>query len=312
MAPGSTEVHAHVDQGAQPSMSTETRRLDTIELEQRVKRMYQEVALAPDNEFHFEIGRPLAERLGYPTDELDHIPSAAVESFAGVGYFLDLAAIAAGESVLDLGSGSGTDSFLAALAAGPDGRVIGIDMTEEQLIKARDLAVEGGLGNVDFRVGYIEQPPVDDGTMDCVISNGVINLAPRQARGVRGSRWGPAHWRTPGAGRHRHGDPASRWGHVRRLALGRVHRRSDAAERLPRGDRGGELRDRGLAREPGVPVRVRAGRQRDAEVRRHEHLAARAPHVTALAALKADQARIWGSASWQQMAERRSFRYTTS
>jgi arsenite methyltransferase len=143
MAPGSTEVHAHVDQGAQRSMSTETRRLDTIELEQRVKRMYQEVALEPDNEFHFETGRPLAERLGYPTDELDRIPSAAVESFAGVGYFLDLAAIAAGEAVLDLGSGSGTDSFLAALAAGPDGRVIGIDMTEEQLINGRGLAVEG-------------------------------------------------------------------------------------------------------------------------------------------------------------------------
>ena len=73
-------------------MTTETRQLDTTELEQRVKRMYQEVALEPEHEFHFETGRPLAERLGYSTDDLDAIPAAAVELFAGVGYFLDLAA----------------------------------------------------------------------------------------------------------------------------------------------------------------------------------------------------------------------------
>jgi arsenite methyltransferase len=156
-------------------MTIETHRLDTTDLEQRVKRMYQEVALEPGNEFHFETGRPLAERLGYPADELDRIPAAAIESFAGVGYFLDLAAPAADEVVLDLGSGSGTDSFLAALRAR---RVIGIDMTDEQLTKAGRLAQEAGLGNVEFRRGYIEQPPVDEGTVDCVISNGVINLSP--------------------------------------------------------------------------------------------------------------------------------------
>ncbi len=161
-----------------PSMTTETRQLDTTELEQRVKRMYEEVALEPEREFHFETGRPLAERLGYPADDLDRIPAAAIDSFAGVGYFLDLAAIQPGEAVLDLGSGSGTDSFLAALAGGPNGRVIGIDMTEEQLDKARRLAVEGGFGNVDFRVGYIERPPVEPEGFDCVISNGVINLSP--------------------------------------------------------------------------------------------------------------------------------------
>lgn len=159
-------------------MTTETRQLDTSELEQRVKRMYEEVALEPEREFHFETGRPLAERLGYPAADLDPIPAAAIDSFAGVGYFLDLAAIEAGEAVLDLGSGSGTDSFLAAVAAGLDGRVVGIDMTEQQLAKARRLAVEGGFGNVDFRVGYIERPPVEPGAYDCVISNGVINLSP--------------------------------------------------------------------------------------------------------------------------------------
>jgi arsenite methyltransferase len=151
-------------------MTTETRQLDTSELEQRVQRMYEQVAL--------ETGRPLAERLGYPAADLDRIPAAAIDSFAGVGYFLDLAAIQPGEAVLDLGSGSGTDSFLAALAGASNGRVVGIDMTEQQLAKARRLAVEGGFGNVDFRVGYIERPPIEPGAFDCVISNGVINLSP--------------------------------------------------------------------------------------------------------------------------------------
>jgi arsenite methyltransferase len=159
-------------------MTTETRQLNTTELEQRVKRMYEEVALEPEREFHFETGRPLAERLGYAAEDLDRIPATAIDSFAGVGYFLDLAAIRAGETVLDLGSGSGTDSFLAALAAGPDGRVVGIDMTDAQLAKADQLARDDGFANVEFRAGHIEQPPVDDRTFDCVISNGVINLSP--------------------------------------------------------------------------------------------------------------------------------------
>jgi arsenite methyltransferase len=159
-------------------MSTTTNQLDTGELEERVKRMYEEVALEPAREFHFETGRQLAERLGYPTADLDRIPAGAIESFAGVGYFLDFAAIAAGDSVLDLGSGSGMDSFLAALAAGPSGRVIGVDMTDEQLAKAERLARQDGFTNVEFRPGYIERPPVEDATVDCVISNGVINLSP--------------------------------------------------------------------------------------------------------------------------------------
>jgi arsenite methyltransferase len=159
-------------------MNTTERQLDTTDLAERVKGMYQEVALHPDHEFHFETGRPLAERLGYPAADLDRIPAAAIDSFAGVGYFLDLAAIAPGESVLDLGSGSGTDSFLAALAAGRTGSVIGIDMTAEQLTKAIDLAADAGMANVEFRKGQIESPAVDPGSVDCVISNGVINLSP--------------------------------------------------------------------------------------------------------------------------------------
>jgi arsenite methyltransferase len=156
-------------------MSMSTGHLDTADLEARVKGMYEQVATDPQQQFHFETGRSLAERLGYPSAELDCIPAAAIDSFAGVGYFLDLAALTEGETVLDLGSGSGMDSFLAALAVGPPGTVIGVDMTPAQLAKAGALAA--GWGNVTFRKGYIEQPPVQAGSIDCVISNGVINLA---------------------------------------------------------------------------------------------------------------------------------------
>jgi arsenite methyltransferase len=154
-----------------------TQALDTADLTRRVKDMYEEVALHPEREFHFETGRPLAERLGYPAADLDRIPAGAIDSFAGVGYFMDLAAIEPGDVVLDLGSGSGTDALLAALAA-EDGRVVGVDMTDEQLAKARRLAEEAGVGNAEFRRGMIEEPPVEAGSVDCVISNGVINLSP--------------------------------------------------------------------------------------------------------------------------------------
>jgi arsenite methyltransferase len=156
---------------------TTARRLDTTDLEERVKDMYREVAEEPHKDFHFETGRPLAERLGYPPADLDRIPAAAIDSFAGVGYYFDLAAIRDGETVLDLGSGSGTDSFIASLHAGPGGRVIGVDMTDAQLDKATALAREGGVLGVEFRKGYIESPPVEPGSVDCVISNGVINLS---------------------------------------------------------------------------------------------------------------------------------------
>jgi arsenite methyltransferase len=157
---------------------TDQRALDTQELEDRVKRMYEEVALEPEREFHFETGRPLAERLGYAAADLDRIPGAAIDSFAGVGYFFNLADLKPGEAVLDLGSGSGTDSLLAATFVGDSGRVVGVDMTKAQLDKASRLAAEASLSNVQFVDGYIEQPPVAAGSFDCVISNGVINLSP--------------------------------------------------------------------------------------------------------------------------------------
>lgn len=159
-------------------MNTQAHALDTTDLESQVKAMYEAVALTPEREFHFETGRALAEHLGYPTQDLDAIPAAAIDSFAGVGYFLDLATLRPGERVLDLGSGSGTDSFLAAQAVGSTGSVIGVDMTEAQLAKARRLAAEAGFTHAEFRDGYIEQPPVEENSVDCVISNGVFNLSP--------------------------------------------------------------------------------------------------------------------------------------
>lgn len=156
--------------------------VDSGELEARVKAMYREVAETPDAEFHFEMGRALAERLGYDPAGLDRIPAEAIDSFAGVGHFLDLAAIRPGERVLDLGSGAGMDSFLAALATGPEGQVLGLDMTDAQRHKAQRLAEEAGFANVAFHAGHIESPPFDDGSVDVAISNGVINLSADKPR----------------------------------------------------------------------------------------------------------------------------------
>jgi arsenite methyltransferase len=141
------EYRGHHPPGEGGAVTTIGGQLDTGELEDRVKAMYREVAETPGQEFHFETGRPLAERLGYAPAALDRIPAEAIESFAGVGYFHDLAAIRPGEAVLDLGSSAGMDSFLSALVVGEEGRVIGVDMTEAQLAKARRLAGASGLAH---------------------------------------------------------------------------------------------------------------------------------------------------------------------
>ena len=151
-------------------------RVDVDELRSKVKAMYKAVAEEPQGEFHFEMGRGLAERLGYPPAELDAVPAEAIESFAGVGYHLGLARITAGDRVVDLGSGSGMDAFLAGRQSGPSGEVIGVDMTDEQLAKARRLAERDHHTTVRFVQGYLEDAPVDDAWANVVISNGVINL----------------------------------------------------------------------------------------------------------------------------------------
>ena len=133
--------------------------VDTDELRDHIRAMYREVAEQPAGDFHFELGRPVAERLGYPREWLDAVPPDALVSFAGVGHMLDLAAIEPGDTVLDLGSGSGTDAFVAAHLTGPTGRVIGVDMTDAQLAKARRLRGGLGLEHVQFVQGLIEARP---------------------------------------------------------------------------------------------------------------------------------------------------------
>jgi SAM-dependent methyltransferase len=155
--------------------------VDTHELEAKVKDMYRHVAEDPRGNYHFELGRPLAEHLGYPGEVLDRIPDGAIESFAGVGYFFDFANLTEGEAVIDLGSGSGMDVFFAADSVGPSGTVVGVDFTAEQLKKARRLADEAAYSQVEFREGRIERLPAERESFDCVISNGVINLAPDKA-----------------------------------------------------------------------------------------------------------------------------------
>ncbi|HEX6310875.1 MAG TPA: methyltransferase domain-containing protein [Acidimicrobiia bacterium] len=150
--------------------------VDTGVLRAQVQEKYRDVAVDPHGEFHFHLGRDPATRYGYDRELLDSLPDRAVESFAGVANPFSLRPLQAGERVVDVGSGAGFDSFMAALAVGSDGRVIGVDMTPEMLAKATALAAELGLDQVEFREGLAEQLPVEDGWADVVISNGVINL----------------------------------------------------------------------------------------------------------------------------------------
>jgi arsenite methyltransferase len=150
--------------------------VDTDQLRQQVRDKYREVAVAPASTFHFHTGRPLAARLGYDPAVVDALPDRAVESFAGVGNPFSLRALRRGARVVDIGSGGGFDSFVAAHQVGRQGRVVGVDMTPEMLEKSRVTAAQLGLDHVEFREGFAEQLPVDDHDADVVISNGVINL----------------------------------------------------------------------------------------------------------------------------------------
>jgi arsenite methyltransferase len=156
--------------------------VDTGTLRQQVRDKYRDVALDPHAEHHFHTGRPLAALLGYDQSVVDAFPDGAVESFAGVGHPFSLRRLAPGERVVDVGSGAGFDSFVAAGQVGPTGEVVGIDMTPEMLAKSRGNAIDLGVTHVSFREGLAEALPVEDGWADAVISNGVINLcADKQA-----------------------------------------------------------------------------------------------------------------------------------
>ena len=152
--------------------------VDVDALREEVRKKYREVADTPTAEFHFHTGRGHALRMGYPESPLDQLPEEATESFAGVANPFYWGLPQPGEKVVDLGSGAGMDSFIAALSVGRDGRVIGIDMTPEMIERSTRLAQKLGLGNVEFRHGFIENLPIEGAWADVVISNGVINLCP--------------------------------------------------------------------------------------------------------------------------------------
>jgi len=156
--------------------------VDADTLREQVKEKYRELAVNPRGSFHFHTGRPLAVRLGYDESLTASFPDSAVESFAGVANPFSLRSLSEGERVIDLGSGGGFDCFVAARQVGPKGHVVGVDMTQEMLVKARGVAAELGLNHVEFREGLIEDLPIEDGWADVVVNNGVINLCADKRR----------------------------------------------------------------------------------------------------------------------------------
>jgi arsenite methyltransferase len=150
--------------------------VDAVALRDQVREKYRAVATDPAGPFHFHTGRDLARRLGYDDDAVAALPDRAVESFAGVANPFAPRPLVPGERVVDIGSGAGFDSFLAAAQVGPTGRVVGVDMTPEMLEKSTATAAELGMEHVEFCAGLAESLPVEDSWADVVMSNGVINL----------------------------------------------------------------------------------------------------------------------------------------
>jgi arsenite methyltransferase len=159
-------------------MSAAEAPVDVDVLREEIRRTYTDVSTAPEREFIFPTGRAWARELGYPEPELARVPEATVESFAGVANHWTLGRIEPGSVVVDLGCGAGTDLLIAAQMTGSAGRVIGVDMTATMLDRAHQSATEMGLGNVELHESLIEALPLDDASVDVVISNGVIDLVP--------------------------------------------------------------------------------------------------------------------------------------
>jgi arsenite methyltransferase len=152
--------------------------VDVERLRAEVKLKYRDVATNPTKGFHFHVGRPLAKMLDYPMTVVDALPNKVVESFAGVNNPFSMGELEPGDKVLDIGSGAGFDSILAAQMVGPEGHVTGVDMTPEMRAKARSNSALVGLHNTEFKDGLAESLPLADSSVDVVISNGVINLCP--------------------------------------------------------------------------------------------------------------------------------------
>lgn len=147
-----------------------------------VKDMYTAVATTPTAHFHFPVGRAACRLVGYPAEVLDALPETVVESFAGVGYPFAAGVVRRGDTVLDVGAGSGTDAFVAARCVGPEGKVWALDMTPAMLARLRARIAESALANVAVIEGNAEAIPLSDASVDVVTSNGVLNLVPDKAR----------------------------------------------------------------------------------------------------------------------------------
>jgi len=158
--------------------------IDAETLRNAIKDEYKEVAEHPGKGFHFHTGRRLTNIVGYKDEWFKGVSELAIESFAGTGNPFALGELAAGERVVDVGSGGGIDSLIAARMVGPTGEVVGVDMTPAMLEKARAAAAESGIDNVEFREAYMEELPVPDGWADVVISNGVLNLTPDKRKAL--------------------------------------------------------------------------------------------------------------------------------
>jgi SAM-dependent methyltransferase len=159
--------------------------VDRDGLRKQIQAKYTDVAQDPEQGFHFHTGQPLARMLGYADAEIDALPASTVESFAGTGNPFSLGQLRPAESVLDIGCGAGFDTLFAARQVGPSGSVIAVDMTPAMLDKTRAGASMLGLANVETRLGYAESLPVQDSSIDVVISNGVINLTPDKVQAMR-------------------------------------------------------------------------------------------------------------------------------
>jgi arsenite methyltransferase len=213
-------------------MAIEVEGLDVALLRSEIQRTYADVSTQPDQEFIFPTGRAWAIDLGYPQDLLARVPEASCESFAGVANPFSMGALQPGEDVLDVGSGAGMDTLVAAQMVGPTGSVTGVDMTPEMVVKARGSVAEMGLGNVTIVEGSAEHLPFDDATFDVVISNGVIDLIPDKDAVFSGI----TRVLRPG-GRIQLADvtiqnPVSEGEQTRHRPVGRLNRRGSAGSRV--------------------------------------------------------------------------------